>query len=133
MTIEAPSVKKRKRGMPSGKTSTHNSLVADGVANYTQANIPTRGSANPGNNLIKVPSTKESSSTNMPIGGCVERNSKGSIRGLLPVKHKQGIGTSYAQPAVSPGQILLEKERQEKPHRIQVFSSQNLPQPFLNK
>ena len=116
-----------------GKSSTFDFSVADRVANSMQVEIPTRGSADPTNSPEEVPLKKELSSTNMPISDSVERKSKATRRGLLPVKRKKGVGTSYAQPAMSPGQILLEKERQDKPHRIQVFSSQKLPQPFLNR
>lgn len=119
---KAPPIKKRTGIVPRENRSTFDSSVADGIANPTQAQISTNGSGSGG-----VPSTSLSTSDS------VGNTSEPSGRGLLPVTHKQAVGTSNIQQAISPGDIVLEERSQDKLHKVQIFSSQKIPQPFLDR
>ena len=125
---------KERKGIVAGQNhSTDNSSIADGVANFTRVQTPAISTFSAGNGSEKHPSTEESSASSIPVSDSLEKSTKPSGKGLLPVKHKQAVGTSYSQPATSPGLILLEGGRQDKLHEIQIFSSQKMPQPFLDK
>ena len=113
---KAPPIKKRMGIVPRENRSTFDSSVADGIANPTQAQTSINRSGSGG-----VPSTNLSTT------------SESSGRGLLPVTHKQVVGTSQIQQAISPGDIVFEKRSQDKLHKVQIFSSQKIPQPFLDR
>lgn len=119
---KAPPIKNRKGIVPGDIRSTFDSSVADSVANPTQAQTSTNRSGSGG-----VPSTS------VPTSDSVGNTSEPSGRGLLPVTHKQSVGTSHIQQAISPGDIVLEERSQDKLHKVQIFSSQKIPQPFLDR
>ena len=130
-----PPAKERKGSAPSDKISTDKSLVGDGVVNSSQAHICAKSAQIPkrGNGSGEVALIEKLSTKSIPAGDGVERQSKISGRGLQPVSYKNTIRTSYVQPAASPRQIRLQEQRQDESHRIHVFSSQKLPQPFLDR
>ncbi len=135
--IRIPPVKKREAVVPDPKNPTDNTLVSHGVANSMQARISVAGTEGVGNDngSGEVASTEEHSTIGIPASdtSSVKRKIKPTTRCLLPVKHKKAVGTSYAQPVRFPGHILLEERRQDKPHKVQAFSSQKMPQPFLDR
>ena len=125
---------KERKGIVAGqKHFTDNSSIADGVAKFTQVQTPTISTVRAGNGSENYFSTEESSTSSIPVSDSLEKSTKPSGKGLLPVNHKQAVGISYSQPATSPGLLLLEGRRQDKLHKIQIFSSQKMPQPFLDK
>lgn len=103
------------------------------MASKVLRQLSTTRTVSAGDGFKEVHMTENSSTRLIYAGDSVERNSKSFGRGLLPVKHKQAVGTSYAQPATCPGQRLLEERSQDKLHKVQVFSSQKTPQPFLDR
>lgn len=109
------------------------SSAAHGVGNSTQAQLPDTLTAGVGNGFGEIPLTEDSSTMSIPASDKFERKSKPAGRGLLRVKRNQAVGTSYAQSAISPGQILLEERTQNNLHKVQLFSSQKVPQPFLDR
>ena len=119
--------------MPGENTSTNSPSAVDSVEESMQAPVSPTGTVSAGNGVREVHSTEESSTRNLSAGDSVERNSKSSGKRLLPVKPKQAVGTSHTQPAIFPGQILLEERNQDKPHKVAGFSSQKMPQPFLDR
>ena len=119
--------------MTGEKPSMDYSSVADGVANFTQTQSSANSTASIGQGSGEVPSTEIPTIMSIHASDSVESNSKFSGRGLLPVTHKQAVGTSYVQPAIPPGQILLEKRGRDNLHRLHLFSSQKIPQPFLDR
>ena len=132
MTKASP-VKKRKRVMPGENTSTNITSAADGVVKTTQAPISAVSNVTAGKGYGDVHPTEEPSTETVTRGDSVAKTGKPSSRGLLPVKYKQAVGTSYAQPAICAGQILLEERSQDRLHKVQMFSSQKVPQPFLDR
>ena len=130
---KASLAKKRKRVVPGENISTNRSSVADSVEKSMQAQVSPTGTVTAGNGVREVLSTEESSTRSISAGDSVERTIKSYGKGLLPVKHEQAVGTSHAQPAIFPGQILLEERYQDKLHKVAVFSSQKMPQPFLDR
>ena len=125
---------KKGKGVVSGeKSCTDYSSVADGVANSTQFQSSANSTASAGQGSGEVPPTETPTITSRSASDSVESNSKPSGRALLPVTHNQAVGTSYVQPAMPSRHILLGKQRQDKLHRVHLFSSQKLPQPFLNR
>ena len=131
---KAPPVKKTKRVVPGENTSsTDKSSAANGVEKSTQAQVSASSTVSAANDFKEVYSTEEPSIRRMSAGDSVEKKSSSSGRGLLPVKHKQAVGTSHAQPVISPGQMLLEERSRDKLHEVHVFSSQKMPQPFLDR
>ena len=117
--------------MPGENRSTFDSSVADGVANPTKAQIFTNRSAFNGSGGVL--STEKSTTMSIPASDSVGKASKSSSRGLLAVTRKQSVGTSYTQRVISPGDMVLEERREDKLHRAQIFSSQKIPQPFLDR
>ena len=132
MTKSLP-VKKRKGVVPGEKPSTDFSSVADGVANSTQTQSSVSSTASTGQGSGEVPSTENPTITSIHASDSVESNSKPSVRSLLPVTQNQAVGTSYVQPAIPPGQILLQKQGRDNLHRVHLFSSSKMPQPFLDR
>lgn len=118
---------------PGETTATNNLSFADRVEKSTQAQASVTSPVDSANGSGEVHSTEESSTKRLSAGEGSERTSKSSGRGLLPVKHRQAVGTSYAQPVTSPGQLLLEERSQGKLQKVQDFSSQKMPQPFLDR
>lgn len=114
-------IKNRKAIAPGGTRSTFDSSVAGGVANPTEAQTSTNRSSSRGIPSTSVPTTDSTGNTSEPFS-----------RGLLPVTHKHAR-TSYIQQAISPGDILLEELSQDKLHKVRIFSSQKMPQPFLDR
>ena len=131
---KAPPVKKTKRVVPGeNNSSTDNFSAANGVEKSTQAQGSASSTVSAANGFREVHSTGEPSTRSISAGDSVERTINSSGRGLLPVKHIQAVGTSHAQPAITPGQILLKEKSRDNLHKVQVFSSQKMPQPFLDR
>ena len=130
MTNLSP-VKKRK--MAGESSSTASSSAVGGTERCTHAQVSPTSTIAAGKDIGAVPLTGLSSTRRTSAGNNVERNTKTPRRGLLPVRDKQAVGTSYAQPAISPGHIVFEKQSQAKNHKVHFFSSQKMPQPFLDK
>ena len=119
--------------MPREDFSRDISSATDGLEKLTQAKISATSTLGRSKGFGEAHSTETSSPRSTFVGDIVERDYKTSGRSLLPVRHKQAVGTSYTQPAVSPGQIVFEEQSQDKVHKVQVFSSQKMPQPFLDR
>ena len=130
---KAPHNKQRKRIAPGGNAATNKPSVADGIEKSTQSQSSTTNTEHHIDGFRETHSTGNLSERSLPAGDLVQGNSKSSARSLLPVTHKKAVGKSYAWPAISPGQILLEEGSQDQPHKVQVFSSQKTPQPFLDR
>lgn len=128
---KAPPARKKNKKVVLHENST---LAADRDEESTQAQVSaTRTSAvSTGNGFGEADPIEESSIQSLSAGGIVEGNSK-SGRRLTPVNHKQAIGNSYAQPAISSGPLLLDKPDQNKFHKVVAFSSSKIPQPFLDR
>lgn len=126
-------VKKAKVVEPDEKIATDILSATDRVEKSTQAQASTTTSVGSGNGSGEIRSTDESSTKSISASEGADRNSKSSGRGLLPVTHRQAVGTSHAQPVISLGQVLLEERSQGKSHKTQGFSSQETPQPFLDR
>ena len=133
ITTKAPHSKQRKRNVPGGDAATNKSSVADDIEKSTQAQSSATSTEYHIDGFRETHSTGNLSEPSLPASDLVESNSKSSARSLLPVTHKKAVGKSYARPAISPGQILLEEGSQDQPHKVQVFSSQKTPQPFLDR
>lgn len=130
---KAPSVKKRKRAEHVENNVTDELSATNAVENSTQAQVSVTSTVSAGNGFGEVHLTEEPSTRSIYAGDRVERNDEFSGRGLLPIKHKNAVGTSYAQPAIFPGQVMLDEQSQDKFRKVQIFSSQKLPQPFLDR
>ncbi len=130
---KAPLAKTRKRVVPGEDISTNPSSAVDSVEKSMQAQVSPTGTVSAGSGVREVHSTEESSTRSISAGDSIERTSKSSGKRLLPVKHRQAVGTSHTQPAIFPGQILLGERIQDKPNKVAVFSSQKMPQPFLDR
>lgn len=130
---KARQFKKTKSVVPGENIYTFNLSAADGVKKSAQAHVSASGAVATGNCFAEAHSTDEPSTRTIFAGGSVERNNKSPARGLLPVKHKQSVGTSYAQSATFPGKMLFGERSSESFHKVQVFSSQKKPQPFLDR
>ena len=130
---KAPHDKKRKRIVPGGNAATNKSSVADDIENFTQAQASATSTKHHIDGFRETHSTGNLSDRSLSAGDLVESISESSARRLLPVTHKKAVGKSYSRPAISPGQILFEEGSQDQPHKVQVFSSQKTPQPFLDR
>lgn len=130
---KAPPVKKRKVVVPGGDAATDNQSAADGVEKPTEAQVIATSTVSAGGGFREVSSTGKTPSRSIAAGNNVEKKGRSSGRGLLPVKQTQTLGTSYTQSALSSGQILLEERGQDSIHKLKVFSSQKMPQPFLDR
>ena len=130
---KAPHNKKRKRIVPGGNAATNKSSVAEEFGKSTQAQSSATNTEHHIDGFRETHSTGNLSERSLPASDLVESNSRSSSRSLLPVTHEKAVGKSYARPAISPGQILLEKGSQDQPYKVQVFSSQKTPQPFLDR
>ena len=128
----APPHKKRKRVVLVENISKDIASAADGLEKSTQTPISAVSTASAGNGSAAVHPTEDSSTETTSTSGKFANN-KPFGRGLLPMTHKQAVGTSYSQRAISVGQILLEERSQDKLHKVQIFSSQKGPQPFLDR
>lgn len=128
----APPVKKRKVAVPGENAATDNESAAGGVEKSAQAQVTATGTLSAGSGFRDVRSTDTSPSRSIAAGNSVNKKGKSSRRVLLPVKQTQPLGTSYAQ-ALSAGQILLEERSQDSLYKVKVFSSQKMPQPFLDR
>ena len=127
-----PLTKKAKGAMLKQSIHTDKSSIMDGVANNTQAETSANSSVSASKGSGKVPLAGLSTKMNTHARDILGKSSKPSGRGLLPVTHKQGLRASYTQPAVS-SHILLEEPKQLKHRKVEVFSSQKTPQPFLDR
>ena len=130
---KAPHNKQRKSIVPGGNAATNKSSVADHIEKSTQAQSSATSDEHHIYGFRETHSTGNLSERSIPAGDLVESNSKSSARSLLPVTQKKALEKSYARPAISPGQILLEEGSQDQPHKVQIFSSQKTPQPFLDR
>lgn len=130
---KASPVKKRKRVVPAESAATDNKSAADSVEKSAQVEISATSTLSTGRSFRESRSTERSPPRSNVAGDSVKKKGKSSGRGLMPVKQTQTLGTSYAESAVSAGPILLEERRQDSPHKVKVFSSQKLPQPFLDR
>ncbi|CAD6585989.1 MAG: hypothetical protein ASARMPRED_002367 [Alectoria sarmentosa] len=128
-----PPVKKRKRVVLGEHAATNNEPAADGSQKSAQAQVSATGSMRAGSGFKEVLSTGRSPSRSIATGDSVEKKGKSSRRVLLPIKKTQTLGTSHAQLTMSTGQVLLEKRSQDSPHKVKIFSSQKIPQPFLDR
>ena len=128
-----PPVKKRKKVVLGEHAATNNEPAADGSQKSAQAQVSADSSVRAGSGFREVLSTERSPSRSIATGDSVEKKGKSSRRVLLPIKKTQTLGTSHAQLATSTGQILLEERSQDSPHKVKVFSSQKMPQPFLDR
>ena len=124
-----PPLKKKKV-----KPVENNTLAADGVVESTQAQVSatSASAAITGNGSGEAHSAEESSIRSLSTGDNVEGNSKSGKR-LMPVKYKRAVGDSYIQPAIDSGPLLLEERNRDSFHKVQVFSSSKMPQPFLDR
>ena len=129
----APHDKQRKRIVPGGNAATKKVSVADDIKKPTQAQSSATSSEQHIDGFRETHSTGNLSDRSLFAGHFVETNSKSPARRLLPVTHKRAVVKSYAWPAIFTGQILLEEGSQDQPHKVQVFSSQKTPQPFLDR
>ena len=130
---KAPPVKKRKVVVPGEDAATDNQSAAHVVEKLTQARVIATGTVSAGSGFREVGSTGESPSRSISTSNNVEKKGKSSGRGLLPVKQTKTLGISYTQSSLSSGQILLEERGQDSIHKLKVFSSQKMPQPFLDR
>ena len=130
---KAPHHKQRKRIVPGGNAATNIPSVADHIEKSAQAQSSATSAEHHIDGFRETHSTGNLSERSIPAGDLVKSNSKSSARSLLPVTQKKPVGKSYAWPAISPGQILLEDGSQDQPHKVQIFSSQKTPQPFLDR
>ena len=128
-----PPVKKRKRVVLGEHAATNNEPAADGSQKSAQAQVSATDSMRAGSGFKEVLSTGRSPSRSIATGDSVEKKGKSSRRVLLPIKKTQTLGTSHAQLTMSTGQVLLEKRSQDSTHKVMIFSSQKMPQPFLDR
>ena len=121
---------KKKKVMP----VVNNTLATDGVDESTQAQVSatSTSAASTGNGFGEAHLPEESSIRSISAGDNVEGNSKSGKR-LMRVKHGSAVGDSYIQPAIDPGPLLLEARNRDRFHKVQVFSSSKMPQPFLDR
>ena len=130
---KAPHNKQENKIAPGGNAATNQSSFADDIDKSTQAQSSATSTEHHIDGFRETHSTRNLSERSLPAGDLVQSNSKSSARSLLPVTHKKAVGKSYAQPAIFPGEILLEEGSQDQRHKVQVFSSQKTPQPFLDR
>ena len=126
----APQVKKKNGDVSGDKRSTKDEPGTICVVKSTQAQM---SATSLDDDSEEATTTAKSSTMSTAASHSVERSREPASRGLLPVTHKKSAGTSYVQPALSPGHLVLEWPKHDKLHKIQMFSSQKAPQPFLNK
>ena len=131
MTETLP-VKMRKGVVPVKKVYEDNSSVADNISNPTQVQTSARITVSTGKSSGETPSTEKSKRRSGLARDIVGKRNRTSGRRLLPVMHRQAVGTSYAQPAISD-HLLLEEPKRDKHHKVQGFSSQKMLQPFLDR
>ena len=134
MTTAAP-VEKRERFAPSDKICRDKSSAGDGFVDSDQIHISGTSTqkSKSGDGSGEVAPIENFSTKNIPAGDGAEIQSKNPRRGLLPVNYKNAVGTSYAQRATFPRQILFQERRRDESHKIHFFSSQKMPQPFLDR
>ena len=113
--------------------SGHSISVADGVMPSSQAQISVTHAERLGDASKEAALTQKSSKISILASNGLEKDRKPAVGRLLPVKHGKAIGTSSAQPALFCGQILLDGRRYDHSPRVQSFSSQKTPQPFLGR
>lgn len=125
-----PPPPKKKKVMP----VVNDTLAADRVDESTQVQVPaTSASAgSTGNGFGEAQLAEKPSIRSIAAGDNVEGNSKSGKR-LMPVKHESAVGNSYIQSAIDSGPLLLEERNRDRFHKVQVFSSSKMPQPFLDR
>lgn len=99
----------------------------------TQAQVSATSNTadNIGNDLGEAHLAGESSIRSTTAGDNVKGDSKSGNR-LIPVKHTPA-GISYVQSALDSGPLMLDERTQDKFHKVQVFSSSKVAQPFLDR
>ena len=130
---EPPPVKKRKKTVSVENIPAAELSAVDCVEKLAEAQVSASRNVGAGNGFGEAHSTGKSSTLSTTARGSVARNNKSFGRYLLPVRYTKAVGTSYAQSATLPGNILVEGRSQDKNHKVQTFSSQKMPQPFLDR
>ena len=100
-------------------------------ATQAQVSATSNSAVSTGNDFGEAHLAVESSIPSTTAGANVNGNNKSAKR-LMPVKHTLA-GASYVQKAIDSGPLMLEERNQDNFHRVQVFSSSKVAQPFLDR